>query len=150
MSYRKGLYRIGKTSRTLRETNQHLILKAIEQHENFTFEELLELAIVSREPLYRHLNNLIKKHDIEKYFSKTKNRVVYRLTTKGKIPLQIESMIHGLGLLATYTVFAEKGNLEVDFPETLNEAIKSYVKAKSKIPAKTYMEYLKEKYPLEI
>lgn len=141
-------YRIGKTSRILRETNQQLILKAIEQHEDFTFEELLKLGIVSREPLYRHLNNLIKKNDIAKVFSKTKNRVVYRLTTKGKIPLQIESMIQNLGKIATYMVFAEKGNIKVDFPESLKESIEGYVTAKSKISAKTYMKYLKKHYPL--
>jgi len=141
-------YRIGKTSKSLREANQHKILKAIEENGNMTFKELLNEEIVSKEPLNRHLKNLLNNNDVEKYFSKTKNRIAYRLTVKGKIPITIESMIHYLGLVATHVVFAKKLKITPEFD--INIEIKNYVRAKSKISPDKFYEYLQEQYPLTI
>lgn len=145
----KSEYRIGKTSKQLRETNQHKIRKAIEQHENVTFGYLLDFVTISREPLSRHLKALIGKGEIEKYFNKTQNKIVYRLTEKGIIPLQTESMIQNLGSLATYMVWATKLGIDHDFLEQLNNSIQNYIETESKISPKKYMKHLKQKYPLE-
>lgn len=139
-------YRIGKTSKTLRESNSRKIRKAIYDNVNITFGELLKLKIVSREPLNRHLNKLIHSGEVEKYFSKTKNRSVYRLTVKAKIPMQIESMIQNLGSVATHTVFARKMKKKPKLD--INAEIENYIKAKSRISPKKFYQYLEENYPL--
>lgn len=144
--------RHGLTSEWVRDTNRKKLLKALEKHKEqtkeLTFTELLNLGIVSVGALNTHLKVLLRSNKIEKSYSKTKDRVVYRLTTKGIKKLQIENMIYNFGLTATYTVFSKK--LNIKFEEDINAQIDSYVKAKSKISAKKYMEYLKENYPLEI
>jgi len=142
-------YRIGKTSKTLREANRHKILKAIEKNSDITFSELLKKEIVSREPLGRHLRELLKTgFGNVLFFSETKNRVVYRLTEKGKIPLTIEGMIHYLGVVATNTVFAKQLKFKPELD--INYEIEAYVNAKSEIPAQKFYEYFREKHPLII
>jgi len=139
-------YRIGKTSNTLRESNRRKIKKAINDNANITFGELLDLKIVSREPLNRHLNKLLHSGEVEKYFNKAKNRLVYRLTVKAKIPMQIESMIQNLGSVATHTVFARKMKKKPKLD--INAEIENYIKAKSRISPKKFYQYLEENYPL--
>jgi len=142
--------RYGLTSKWLGNRNRRKILEALKDNRGLTFTELLNLKIVSVGALNTHLKTLVMNQDIEKDFNKTKNQVVYRITEKGIIPLQTESMIHNLGLFATYVVVAKKLNLKEDFLEVLHESIKNYAETKSKIPAKKYMKYLKENYPLEM
>lgn len=139
-------YRIGKTSKTLREANRHKIVKAIEKNSDITFGELLKKEIVSREPLGRHLRELLKTGIIEKRISETKNRAVYRLTEKGKIPLTIEGMIHYLGVVATNTVFAKQLKFKPELD--INYEIEAYANAESEIPAQKFYEYFREKHQL--
>lgn len=147
-------YENGLTPKQIQETNRQKILKAFEKPENqtkeLTFAELLDLRLVSRGSLNTHLKALIRSNDIEKCYSKTKDRIAYRLTEKGIIPLTIKSMIQHLGILATYKVWIEKSGMKITLPETLEEAIESYVKADSKISSKIFMEHLKENYFLQI
>lgn len=132
----------------LREANRHKILKAIKESGSITFSELLNQEIVSREPLNRHLKELLKHKIIEKRFSETKDRTVYRLTAKGKIPLTIEGMIHHLGLVATHAVFAKKLKIKPELD--INAEIEGFVKAKSEISARKFYQYLQKQHPLNL
>ena len=125
-------YRIGKTSITLRETNRHKILKAIEKHETIIFRELLNLRIVSKGSLNIHLRSLIKSGEVEKFYNKTKNKLVYRLTKKGAAPLIIEGMIRNLGRVATHYIVRKKLNKPIDIHHDIRNEIKQYLSLKPK------------------
>lgn len=129
---------------TVKEKTRSTILKTLEKEGNLTFKALLEETHFARSTLSIRLKDLLANGKIQRFYN------TYRITEMGNIETQIKSMIQCLGLLATYRVFSEKGNIKNDFAKALRETIEGYVKATSKIPAKEYMEYLKEIYPLEI
>ena len=143
-------YRIGKTSAGLRDSNRRKIFKAIEENEEMTFKELLALGIVSREPLNRHLKYLRDTYQIERHLSKTKNRVVYRLTERSQIALTVEGMINYLGTVAAHNIFEKVLKINREFK--IETEIAHYVNGfttKSDIPPEKYYEYLQAQRPVK-
>jgi len=103
-----------RSSIEIRETNRKRILKALKEKKELTFNELLSLRIVSRGALNTHLKALLRKRDIEKRFSKTKDKVVYCLTNQSETRLYVESWIEFLGLLAVTYIARKKLDKPVD------------------------------------
>lgn len=130
----------------LRRSNRRRILEAMKKRGEIGFNELLRLEIVSKEPLSRHLKHLLRTKQVEKHFSKAKNREIYRLTIYGEIPLIVDGMIHYLGTIATHAVFAKKLGVRLEF--SINKEIEKYIEAKSEIPPEKFYKYLKDNHPL--
>ena len=133
-----------KRMQQIEEQNRKAILEVLKK-QDLTFGELMEKHLVSRATLTSHLKKLLRDHSVEKIYDNEKKRVVYHIKDKSIVKLQIESMIQCLGVVATYSVFTGD-------QEAVKEEIECYTKdlAKWEIPAKTYMEYLKKNYRLEI
>lgn len=88
-----------KSSLEIQASNRTKILKALKEKRELTFTELLDLKIVSRGALNIHLKALFKNQDIEKRYSKTKDKIVYCLTDRTTAKIYVESWIEHLGLM---------------------------------------------------
>lgn len=103
-----------KTSLEIRESNRTKLLEALREKEELTFSEFNNLGIVSRGALNTHLKNLLKNEDIEKHYSKTKDRIVYRLTNQSEIELYVKSWIEYLGLIAITYIARKNTNKSIN------------------------------------
>lgn len=126
----------------IKKKTQRKILKALEK-QNLTFEQLLKEAKISRSTLAIHLKELLKNGKIERFYN------TYRLTRKGIVETQIESMIHYLGIVATHHIIKTKLNLPVEFG--IKEEIEGYMKEEPEnVSWKELFEFLEKEYPLII
>ena len=136
-----------KTPLEIRETNREKILKALEEQRELTFSELLNLQIVSRGALNLHLKALLKKQDIEKRYSKTKDKIVYCLTNRSESKLYVESEIQALGLIGITYIARRKLNKPIADKYKFLEGIEQLIIEKPKyLSWKEILRFLEKDY----